>query len=416
MNRYFRHPIVRNALSLYGVQAAEMLLPLVTVPFLARVLLPEGWGLVVFAQSFSGWMSLLLEYGFNLSATREIARHREEPDELARIISGVTGAVALLAVLSASAALVALLTVPVFRQYPEYLGLAWLIGITQASKPLWYFQGVERLYRPAWLNVGARALATAGVFLWVRSAQDGWKPLVLQTMAGALVAVISLFWMYREVSFVAPSLGRALQALRMGWSMFLFRGAVSLYTTANAFILGLFVPPAMVAFYGGAERLNKAVLAGLDPITQALYPRITNLVATDEKRAARFARMGLLTIGGLGLVLGLAVMAFAPMAVRILLGSRYESSIPVLRVLALLIPLTALSNVIGVQWMLPLGMDKAFNKVIISAGILNVVLAVFLAPIAGPLGMATSVVGAEAFVTIAMWWVLKSSGRQFWKT
>ena len=56
MNRYFRHPIVRNALSLYGVQAAEMLLPLITVPFLARVLLPEGWGLVVFAQSFSGWM------------------------------------------------------------------------------------------------------------------------------------------------------------------------------------------------------------------------------------------------------------------------------------------------------------------------------------------------------------------------
>src|SRR5512134_3862244 len=107
MIRYLGHPIVRNALSLYGVQAAEMLLPLIAVPYLARVLRPEGWGLVVFAQSFAGWLSLLLEYGFNLSATREIARHRDRPAELTRIISGVTGAVVLLALLSAAAALVA---------------------------------------------------------------------------------------------------------------------------------------------------------------------------------------------------------------------------------------------------------------------------------------------------------------------
>jgi PST family polysaccharide transporter len=360
-------------------------------------------------------MSLLLEYGFNLSATREIARHRDQPNELARIVSSVTGAVALLAILSAMAALAALFTVPMFRQYPEYLGFAWLIGLTQAAKPLWYFQGVERLYQPAWLNMGARALVTAGIFIWVRTVQDGWKPLVLQIAGGALVAIISLFWLYREVSFAPPSLVRAVEALRMGWSMFLFRGAVSLYTTANAFILGLFVPPASVAFYGGAERLNKAVLAGLDPISQAIYPRITHLVATDQKRAARIARVGLLAIGGLGLALGLLVMAFAPIAVRILLGARYEAAIPVLRVLALLIPLTALSNVIGVQWMLPLGMDRAFNNVIVSAGILNVILAVFLAPRAGAVGMAISVVGAEAFVAIAMWWVLKRSGRQFWK-
>jgi PST family polysaccharide transporter len=222
--------------------------------------------------------------------------------------------------------------------------------------------------------------------------------------------------MYREVSFVPPSLAHTLEALKMGWSMFLFRGAVSLYTTANAFILGLFVPPSMVAFYGGAERLNKAVIAGIDPISQALYPRITHVAASDQQKAAKMARLGLLTIGGLGFSLGLAVIIFAPLAVRVLLGESYEQSIPVLRVLALLNPLIALSTVVGVQWMLPLGMDSAFNKVIICAGVLNVLLALWLAPLAGPIGMATSVVIAEAFVTIAMWWALKSSGRHFWKS
>src|ERR1051326_2269228 len=98
MKRYLRHPVVQNALALYSVQFAEYALPLITVPYLARVLQPAGWGMVVYAQNFSVWLVLVLEYGFSFSATREIARHRDDPKKQADVAAGVIGANALLLV------------------------------------------------------------------------------------------------------------------------------------------------------------------------------------------------------------------------------------------------------------------------------------------------------------------------------
>jgi PST family polysaccharide transporter len=93
--------------------------------------------------------------------------------------------------------------------------------------------------------------------------------------------------------------------------------------------------------------------------------------------------------------------------ISVLLGPGYEPAVVVLRVLAIILPLVALSNVLGIQWMLPLGLDHVFNKIILLAGLINLGLAVLLAPRYGPQGMAWAVVSSEAFVTfgqfIALW-------------
>ena len=403
-------------MSLYSVQIAEILLPLITVPYLARRLEPDGWGQVVVAQAFAAWIGLMLEYGFHLSATRDIACHRDEPHVVARAVSDVMGAVVLLAVASAVPVALASYAVPAFHRHPHFLYLAWSIAVIQAVRPLWYFQGVERMRDPARLILGIRLLITIGILMWVSTVDDGWKVLVLQLGGAILVAAITLAWMYREVPFIKPGPTDAWRALQKGWSLFVFRAAVSLYTTINAFLLGLFVPSAAVAYYAGAERLNNVVAAGLEPISQSLYPHLSHLVSSDRHRAASVARVGLVVVSGLGVVLGGAVMLLAPLAVGLILGPRYEPAVPVLRVLALTIPLTAVSNVLGIQWMLPLGMDRVFTRVVLGAGAVNLTLALWLVPIWGPLGMAWAGAAAEGFVTIVMWAVLLASGRQFWKT
>jgi PST family polysaccharide transporter len=108
-----------------------------------------------------------------------------------------------------------------------------------------------------------------------------------------------------------------------------------------------------------------------------------------------------------GAVIGGVVFVLAPSLVRILLGSQYGPAVQVLRILALLPPLVALSNVLGIQWMLPLRLDRAFNTIIVASGIINLSLATALAPRYAAHGMAWAVVGAETFVTIAMCVVLR---------
>src|SRR6202042_152120 len=110
-----------NVLSLYGVQVASYIVPLLTIPYLARVLGANGWGLVAFAQSFGSYFALLGEYGFALSATREVARHRNDRDKLTDIFAGVLGAKTLLAAASIVVAIMVRWWVPVFHEHPVLL-------------------------------------------------------------------------------------------------------------------------------------------------------------------------------------------------------------------------------------------------------------------------------------------------------
>ena len=110
-----QHGLVQNVLALYGVQAANYLFPLLTLPYLTRVLGPVSWGLLAMVQSFAQYLALLVEYGFNLSATREVARHRDDRSHLASLLAGVTGAKGVLSGLTIFLALAAYEWIPNFR-------------------------------------------------------------------------------------------------------------------------------------------------------------------------------------------------------------------------------------------------------------------------------------------------------------
>jgi polysaccharide transporter, PST family len=397
-----RNPLFQNAIALYAVQLAGYVVPLVTVPFLARVLRPDGFGLLALAQSFALWLSILLEYGFNLSASRAIASHRDNPIRVAETAAGVLGAKGVLLVVVTVIAAVAAPVVPALRQHPEYLLWAFLQTLAWGFTPFWYFQGTERVVRLAVIEVGARGLATAAIFLVVRTAGDGWKVLALQASAGLVSTITLLIWLYHEVPWRWPGRSHALAALKEGWGMFVFRGAHGLYTTMNVLVLGLFAPTRAVGFYGGAERIARAVLNLLAPLSQTLYPRISHLVTRDPRKAAGMARFALALIGGAGLILGGILALTAPLGVRILLGPGYEASIPLLRGLALLIPLNGASSALAMHWLFPVGMERAVTAVVLAGGLVNVALAVVLAPRFAETGMVAAVVVAEVFILLAL--------------
>jgi PST family polysaccharide transporter len=404
----FRHTLVQNALSLYGVQVASYIFPLVTIPYVARVLGVSGWGLVAFAQSFGAWVALVGEYGFSLSATREVARYRDDRGKLTDILAGVLGAKTILAVVAGVFAAFLRWCVPIFSHHPALLWAALFWALGQGFSVMWFFQGFERLRLVAGIDISAKALATIGVFVLVRKPEDGWLVLIAQGSGFMLSTVIGLTLIYRQLPFRIPSWASVREALRMGWSMFLFRSSVSLYTTGNAFILGLFVSPQLVGYYAGAEKISRAFLGLLNPISQTLYPRLSHLAHRSENRAARLARISIGVMGASGAAMGALVFLLAPVLVRMILGIGFEPAVPILRALALLVPLVAFGNVFGIQWMLPMGMDRAFNTIILLAGAVNLSLALLLAPLYRDLGMAWAVVTAETFVSVSMYLVLRS--------
>ncbi len=411
--RLRRSVLARNAAALYGVHAANLLLPVIMIPFLARVLRPDGWGLVVFAQSFAAWLGLLVEYGFQLSATRMVATTRGDAERLRRVVAGVQGAKLLLVLALTLAAAAAYVLIPTFQQHPVYLFWAWVLAISQGATPFWYFQGVERMGPAARLELSARAAATVLVLLLVRDPGDGWMVLCFNAVAGLLWVTIATGWVYRDVPFERPSMAASIQALREGVAIFAYRTAGGLYMQASGFILGLLSGAATVAYFGGAERIIRAAIGVIQPVSQAVYPRLSHLFRQDHDAAARLLRLSALAIIGLGVGVGAIALVAAPLLVRVLLGPGYEAAVPVLRALSLLPPIVAIATVVGVQWALPMGFDRHVLAFVCVAGVVNVIAAVALVPSFGAMGMAGAVLLAEASVMVGLLWLAWREGNAF---
>lgn len=408
--KLLRSGVVHNVIALYGVQACTYALPLLTFPYLARVLGPSGWGVVIFAQAIGEVIASVVEYGFDISAARDTSRHRGEPKHLSALISGVLGAKFLLAALCIAGAIFS-------RRFTHHiapsLALFWastIWGVCQGINMLWYFQGLERMRLASVLEISGKVMATLSIFLLVHKPSDGWKVLAAQCVGCIVAHGITVVLAYREVGFQWPTPKSVWDSLRLGTSMFLFRAVQSICGSANRLILGSAAPVAALGEYGGAERITRVFQQGMWPVNQALYPRLTKQVQDSPGQAMKTVKYSLLLLGGLGMIFGAAIYLGAPLLVRFVLGPAFRESVPVLRVFSLYIPLIALTTVIIFQLLLPNQLDKQFNFVNYSAGALGILVAFLLVPKMAAVGIAWSAVTSQVYTLVAFIIVLWRAG------
>jgi polysaccharide transporter, PST family len=408
--KWLRSGLVHNVIALYGVQACIYALPLLTFPYLARVLGPSGWGVVVFAQAIGDVIASVVEYGFDISAARDTSRHRNEPKHLSALISGVLGAKFLLAIVCIAAAIFS-------RRFTHHiapsLALFWaatIWGVCQGVNMLWFFQGLERMRLASILEISGKVLATLSIFVLVHKPSDGWKVLAAQCVGCVVAHGITVVLAYREVGFQWPTPRLVWDSLRLGTSMFLFRAVLSICSAANRLILGSVAPVAVLGQYAGAERITRVFQQGMWPVNQALYPRMTKQMQDSPERAMKTVKYSLLLLGGLGMVFGLAIYLGAPLLVHFVLGPRFGAAVPVLRVFSLWIPMVALTTVMIFQLLLPNQLDNQFNFINYTAGGLGIVVALLLAPRMAGVGIAWAAVVSQAYTLVAYTVVLWRAG------
>jgi len=405
-----RRGFIHNVVALYGVQACTYALPLLTFPYLAHVLGPSGWGVVVFAQAIGDVIACVVEYGFDISGSREASRQRNDPERLSALISGVLGAKSLLAILCVAGALFS-------RRFTQHiapsLALFWastLWGVCQGINMLWFFQGLERMRLASALEIGGKVMATLSIFVLVHKPDDGWKVLAAQCVGCVLAHGVTVVLAYREVGFRWPTVSSVKGALRLGGSMFVFRIVQALSSSVNRLVLGAVAPVALLGEYAGAEKITRVFQQGMWPVNQALYPKLTQQAQKNPQGALKTVRLSLFFLGSLGALFGLAIFLGAPVLVHLVLGPAFQEAVPVLRVFSLWIPLIALTTVIIFQLLLPNHLDNQFNFVNVTAGLLGIGAALLLAPKLGAIGIAWAAVSAQAYTLAAFSVILWRAG------
>ncbi|MFB3778498.1 MAG: oligosaccharide flippase family protein [Bryobacteraceae bacterium] len=388
--------------SLYSLYIVNNLCPLVLIPYLARMLGPEAWGQYVFADASARVLQTLVEYGFHLSGTREVAANAGRGEARARTVSGVLGVQLILAACAVAALFLFAMWIPPFRNAARLLPGAALWAVCTAMCPLWYFQGVERLPRMVAVDMVTKIAGLAGILWLVRQPADNWKVLTIQ--GGFALASLGLgYWLvFREVRPVVPGVKAVMDSLRSGRALFLSRASVLLYTVASPVIASFCVGAREVGYFAAADRICRAAVNSLHPMNQAFYPRIVQMNELGRRLAARFACKA----GGVMLAynaISSAVLFFgAEPLVRIVAGEGYAASAGVLRILALVPVANAISNLLGLQWMVALHMDRAYLAVTVCAGLANLALMPRLSGALGLAGLAWAVVTAEVAAAAAV--------------
>jgi PST family polysaccharide transporter len=396
-----RHPVSQNALALHIVQLGNLVVPLITLPYVSRVLGSNGFGLVAFSQSLSFLLGMVIGWGFDQWASREAAVKRDDPGGLTALTAQIVGARLILSAVALVIAALVYLTSGTTRGSPEFIAMSWLAAVATGLTPLWFFIGVERLRLPSSIALGVRVVAAALTFVLVQNSGDAWIVMALFTGSAVVGALITTGMLFRRVNLRRPSVRPALSAIRAGTALFAGIAGLSLYTSMNVVLLGFLGTRAEVAHFSAAERVIRAAIQLLQPITTAIYPRITFLDSSgNPRRALRLLLIGAGVVLSIALVGAAVMFVLAPELIRLVYGNQFADAAGVLRVMSVLLPFATMSYAAG-TWLMVKRQDARIMQITLAGGVLNVALAPVLVHLAGINGMAVSVVCAE-FAVMAL--------------
>lgn len=405
--------LVKNFFSLGLVQVANYVFPFITVPIVSRIIGPDKFGVINFAAAFMTYFTLLINFGFDLSATRAIASSNNNIEERNRIFNQVVLAKMLLFGISLILFLIALFTVPQLKNEKAVAIFSFILCFSWVITPNWLYQAMQELSRVAMFNLATKVIFTFVILALVRVKDDYiWQPLAI-SMAQLLVGIYSFWYALRryKIKLKKMEIRPVLQLLWNERIIFFSMVVINLYTTTNVVLLGFLRSPEQVGFYTAGYRLVIILQSLLMmPMSQALFPFIGAAFAQSREKGLDFIRQMFPVVSMITLSAALFLCLFGSSIILLLYGHKFEPSIIVFRILVFLPVIIGWSNLLGIQTMLNLKMDKQFFRITALGAMSSVALNFILVSRFGFVGSAITWLVTEILIVTTMYIVLAKNG------
>ncbi len=371
-----RDSLAQNVLWLYVVQLSTYLLPVISLTYLARVFSVETFGLVAYAQAFAANFALLTEYGFNLSATREIAAHREDPKELSRIFSEVMVAKVMLLAVGLVIFTISVLAVPRFAAHKLLLLTAFTITVGYLLFPVWLFQGLQLMKQVAFRDLLAKLVVVLLLVAFVHGDEDILWATSAPAAALMVAGLLGLRQVYRitPVRFVSTSWDGVRRQLAVGWPMFLSSALGSLLLSTGILVVG-WQSLEEVGYFNAAFRIASLVRMINIPLQTVLFSHISHKAAQSEAEAVRFVQKYRVLLSLPFLAASALMAATLPWMIPFFFGHRYDMSRLPMAILSFSAFAQAWSFLYSTYFMLPCGYDRQWFRIVVLASTASLLLA-----------------------------------------
>jgi PST family polysaccharide transporter len=325
-----------------AVQLANYIAPFIILIHLTKTLGLEIYGVLAFAQGIIAISTVILDFGYNLSATNKISKHRGNKRYITNIISGVY----VVKIFAFSFCAIAILIYSsLTEKYSDYK-LLFLLSLApiaiQGFLPVWLFHGIERMRFFAIATIVAKFIFAFTAIAFIRRPSDYYLVPVLNATGQFFALMASIYFIYKAgYKIRLPSLKIVVYSYKFTRQFFASRIAVASYMNGAIILLGLIAQPSAVAIYSMAEQLYKVMQSALAPAAAATYP----YMAKQKDHNLMFK----LIAGVVGVAIIGAFVGFfaAPSLVEMVFGPSWLASIPVLNIFFVAIVIHAAAIMTG---------------------------------------------------------------------
>lgn len=379
--------------------ATTLLFPLITFPYISRVLGPENVGLFTYVTAISAYFCIFATMGFPLYGIREIANVKDDPKKFETIVCSIFS---INAVFSTLVFLIYLIFSYVVSG--ENFVLYFIVGLSILFSCIsfnWFYQGIEDFRYITVVSVFVKSFALICLIVFVDSKTDLLAYAVITIFATCGNYIINLIRIrrYAKLHF---TLKDAFKHIKGASYLFLGTIAVSLYTNLNSIMIGAFSSMVAVGYFTSGNKIVQILLTVIATITTTLIPRMSYLVENGKEEDAlklQIKAINLINYLSFPLVAGLII--FAKPIVLLLCGEEFLPSVEVLRILSLLLIIIPWSSFLGFQILYPVKKEKLGGIAVFIGAIVNLVCNYFFITKYGYIGVCISVILAETVITVA---------------
>lgn len=403
--------LVKNFLWNAGYQVFILLVPLITIPYISRVLGPTGVGINSFTNSIVQYFILFGSLGITTYGNREVAYQRDSKEKLSQTFWEI----ALLRIVSISAATLCYLLFVFFsHQYQKFYLIQGIMLIGAAFDISWLFMGLEDFKVTVLRNAFVKILSLILIFALVkRSSDTGIYILILA--ASQTLGYLTL-WPYlrRVVSFVPLRRLNLLKHLRPSVALLVPQIAIQIYLQLNKTMLGTFRGVEASGFYDNSDKIIKMVLAIVTATGTVLLPHVAHSFANGDHEAVKrslVTSMHIILVLAFPMAFGLAAVS-GPFTL-IFFGHRFASVGSLMAVESAVIVLIGISNAIGIQYLLPTNQLQSYTTSVVLGSVVNIILNVPFISLWGTMGAIVATVVSEATVSAYQIYIIRKQIQVF---
>lgn len=381
--------VAGNFMWLSLLQVAGYVFPLITMPYLARVIGVEGFGKIAFAGAIMVWIQTIADWGFNLTATRDVAQNRDNPQKVSEIFSNVLWARCLLMVVVFIVLLILIITIPQFRENCAVILVSFLMVPGHILFPDWFFQAIEKMRYITILNVLMKLVFTVAVFIFIKQPEDYILQPFFTSLGYVVSGLIALYYILYKwgIKLHKPNWLGILLTIKNSTDVFINNLAPNLYNSFSTVLLGIFGGGNAVGILDGGNKFVNIGNQLQQSINRAFYPFLSRNIGGHRSYVK-------VTIS-ISIFMCVFLFFAAPTLVKFFLSPEFVNSTYIIRIRAISMVFYAVSSAYGANYLIIKHKEAMLRKITMRCSLVGFVLA-------WPLVYYYGYMGASMTITISL--------------